>query len=408
MHRNEAPDWRSETERPKSGIVPHSPQADASPHLDEASYRAFFDGAVEGIFRTTRSGNYLAANPALARMYGYESPAQLIAELTDIAECLYVDPTRRDDFQALLKAHDQVTDFESEIRRRDGSTIWIAENARAVRDQAGALLYYEGTVEDVTARRTAETQLREALKAAEAASHAKSAFLATMSHELKTPLNAVIGFAQILQNESFGALGHPQYKSFATHIAESGLHLLHVISAILDLSRLECGEIQIEEDIICLDELLDDLVTSATSGHALPLGAGAAPIAIDVPPGAPALRADARRVRQILRNLLSNAIKFTSAEGLITISAAALDDGACAIRVADTGIGMDPEKISLALEPFKQIDGRLARRFDGLGLGLPIARALTAMHGGSLSIQSALGYGTTVSVVFPASRVIMP
>lgn len=372
--------------------------------LDEASYRAFFDGAVEGIFRTTPDGRYLAANPALAWLYGYDSPGHLIQELTDIAGCLYVDPRRRDDFQALLLANDKVTSFESEIKRRDGTRLWIAENARAVRDDQGVLLYYEGTVEDVTARRTAEARLRDALKHAEEANRAKSAFLATMSHELKTPLNAVIGFAQILQNESFGELGDPQYKTFANHIADSGLQLLHVISAILELSRLECGDEKVVDEVVTVGEIVDDVVPLQRDQ-----AAGEAPMAlisIDIESDLPSLRVDLRKIRQILRHLISNAQKFTPHDGRIDLGATLRDDGRVALFVADTGIGMDPDKIQMALEPFKQIDSRLARRFEGLGLGLTIARALAELHGGALEVVSALGQGTRVNLVLPAERVI--
>ncbi|MEI9888251.1 MAG: PAS domain S-box protein [Rhizomicrobium sp.] len=162
-------------------------RADERLGAGDASYRAFFEHAIEGIFRTTPEGRYLDVNPALARIYGYANPAALKNGLTDIADQLYVDPKRRLEFQALMQANDQVTDFDSEIRRRDGSIIWISENARAVRDWTGRIVAYEGTVEDVTAQYAAQRALRRALSGAEEASRAKSAFLAAMSHELKTP-----------------------------------------------------------------------------------------------------------------------------------------------------------------------------------------------------------------------------
>ena len=126
----------------------------------EKTYRAFFDHAIEGIFRTTPEGRYIDANPALARIYGYDSPAALMDGLTDIAGQLYVEPGRREAFRDLLRANDIVTDFVSEIRRRDGTSIWISENARAVRDWTGRLVFYEGTVADVTAKIEADTALR--------------------------------------------------------------------------------------------------------------------------------------------------------------------------------------------------------------------------------------------------------
>jgi PAS domain S-box-containing protein len=152
------------------------------------SYRGFFETAIEGIFRTTANGRYLDVNPALARIYGYDNPAELKAAFTDIAAQLYVDPRRRDEFKAIMAEHDEVIGFISEIRRRDGSTIWISENARAVRDWRNEIVGYQGTVEDVTQKFAAERAIKKGLKRAEQANRTKNAFLAMMSHELKTPL----------------------------------------------------------------------------------------------------------------------------------------------------------------------------------------------------------------------------
>lgn len=363
----------------------------------EASRVEFFDHAIEGIFLTTVDGRYLDVNPALARIYGYETPDDLIAGLTNIADQLYVDPSRRSAFQSLLRENDCVVDFVSEVRRRDGSTLWIAENARAIRNWAGQVVFYQGTVEDVTERIKANEAMRHALRQTEEASHAKSAFLAAMSHELKTPLNAVLGFSELLKSELLGPLGQPAYRSYAEDIYASGSRLLAVINDILDLARVQADAIVLESRVLTLSEVVEDALRDVRMATG-----SARPVDIDVAGDIPGIVADPERLRQILCKLLSNAFKFTPDGGKIAVDVRAATDSRISISVADEGIGMAPETIARALEPFGQVDRSLARRFEGAGLGLTIARAMVELHKGELSIISENGFGTTVTIVLPA------
>jgi PAS domain S-box-containing protein len=365
----------------------------------EASYRAFFDHAVEGIFRTTPNGHYMAVNQALADIYGYSTPEALIIGLTDIGAQLYVDARRRDEFRNLMQAHDVVTNFVSEIHHRSGRRIWISENARAVRDWSGALLCYEGTVEDVTEKFEQEHALRVALRQAEIANRMKAAFLAAMSHELKTPLNAVLGFSEIIRDEMLGPVGNPAYREYAGDIHNSGTRLLSVISDVLDVSRLEGGLLTIE----ARPENAHDLAEAAIA-LARAITRDRRRIDIDVPDGLPSLHVDPHRLAQALGNLLANALKFTPQDGRVRFAACPQSDGSLHLLVEDTGIGMAPETIAQALEPFRQLDSSLARRFEGTGLGLSIAKALAELHGGLLSVKSAVGEGTTVTIALPATR----
>jgi len=365
----------------------------------EASYRAFFEHAIEGIFRTTPEGRYIDANPALARIYGYASPAHLMAGLTDIADQLYVDPRRRLEFQKLMNADDQVSAFESEIRRRDGTTIWISENARAVRDWSGRIVCYEGTVEDVTARYVAQRATRRALVEAEEANRAKSAFLAAMSHELKTPLNAVLGFSEIMAGEMFGPISPPVYRNYAKDIHASGTRLLAIISDVLDVARLSGGAITLNARPYPVPTLVDEALTLARIATG-----DQRDVLLDVPATLPQIDADPQRLRQSLINLLSNALKFTPEGGRVSVRAWLAQNGGVSFAVTDTGIGMAQEKIVAALEPFRQLDGSLARRFEGAGLGLSIAKSLVELHGGTLSVESAVGAGTTVTIALPPVR----
>jgi len=369
--------------------------------LDETSYHAFVDAAVEGFFRTTRSGTYLIVNPALARVYGYESPEQLQREITDIARSIYLDPNRRGEFLALMAQDGVVTDFNSQIRRRDGSVIWIVENARTVTDADGQFLFYEGTVEDVTQQRESEDATRRALIETQEAVRAKAAFLAAMSHELKTPLNAILGFSDLIQQELFGPINEPRYRSYITDIHVNGQHLLDKINDILDLSRIEGRLIEMDDQAVCIRESIVaacDVVKNARTE--------AAPIEIQIPADMKLLKADPRRLQQVLAHLLSNAAKFTPREGRIEITSLLSREGGIIIKITDTGIGMEPDRIGHALEPFKQLDSRLARRFEGVGLGLPLANALVQLHQGRLSILSMPGKGTTVTVEFPPERTV--
>lgn len=366
----------------------------------EKSFRAFFDHALEGIFRTTPDGHYLAANAALARIYGYDSPEELIEGLTDIGGQLYIDPGRRDDFLAEMREHGQVTDFVSRIRRRDGSITWISENSRSVRDWTGRVVFYEGTVEDVSAEREMIEAMRRALAEAEEASRAKSAFLAAMSHELKTPLNAVLGFSEILKGEMFGPLGDLHYREYASDIHASGTRLLCIVNDILDTARLQGGAITLVSRIVTAEDLIDQAVASArkTTGDVRDLE-------IHIAPGLPSLDVDAARIGQALANLVSNALKFTPDGGRISLRVAHAPVGGVNFVVRDSGIGMDADKIANALEPFRQLDRSLARRFEGAGLGLSIAKSLAELHGGSLMVASAPGKGTTVTLSIPPARV---
>ena len=365
-------------------------------------YREVFENALWGIFQTTPDGKYVTANPALARIYGYDSPAEMLVALTDIGRQLYVDPKRRDEFVRLVHQSGTVANFESQVYRRDGTVIWIAESCREVRSKAGALLYYEGSVEEITARKRVEDELRAAKTQAEAANRAKSAFLANMSHELRTPLNAILGFAQVLKSESFGPLGTPRYQDYARDIYNSGRHLLMVINDVLDLAKIEAGRSELNVQIV-------DVGNVMAACHRL-VGEGARNGAVRLrvtPPTEPvALAADPTRIKQVLLNLLSNAIKFAPEGSRVSATGSLEADGSLLFVVADTGIGMSPDQVAQALKPFEQIDSSLARRHEGTGLGLPLTKSLVELHGGSFEIESAPGKGTTVRVRLPAERVI--
>ncbi len=260
-----------------------------------------------------------------------------------------------------------------------------------------ALIYFRQSGE----REAAWRELRMAKEEAETASRSKSEFLANTSHELRTPLNAIIGFADLLAGQKFGPLGNPRYVNYAVDIRDSGEHLLELINDVLDLSKVEYGKLELQE------EPLDIVAAAESCLRLIRPRAEAAQVALaaELPPGLPALRGDDRRLKQILLNLLSNAVKFTPAGGSVVLRARADAEG-FHLSVADTGIGIAAADLAKALSPFGQVDSRLARRYPGTGLGLPLTKAMVELHGGRLRIDSRVGLGTTVTVSLPPQRLL--
>jgi Amt family ammonium transporter len=356
----------------------------------EEKYRGIFENAVEGIFQTTLDGKYLDANPALARIYGYESVNELRDSVNNIARQLYVDTRRRSDFVGLMNERGELHGFESEVYKRDGSRIWISENVHIVRDADGKPLYYEGTVEDITERRQAEA-LRDAKEAAEAASQAKSAFLANMSHEIRTPLNGVIGMLDLLAGSDLDER-QQRYARVAKSSADS---LLSVINQILDFSKIEAGKIELEsldfDPRVLVEDTLEMFVKRAHE-KGLEL---VCHTSTDVPA---VVRGDQDRLRQVLVNLINNAVKFTERGEIVIRVSRELDsaDGvALRFSVQDTGVGIPPERRDLLFQSFSQLDASTTRRYGGTGLGLAISKALVELMGGQIGVDSIEGEGST-------------
>ena len=247
----------------------------------------------------------------------------------------------------------------------------------------------------------AAADLANALREAAAASEAKSQFLATMSHELRTPLNAVIGFSEILDRQLFGPLGDPRYSEYIHAIKTSGAHLLSLIDDILEVSRASIGNMALSEEDFAPAEVIDEAMQMV----APQAQAGNVALSTDAAIDDLCLHGDRRRVRQVLINLLANAVKFTPSGGAATLRAMADCDGVT-ISVADTGIGIAEEDIPKALERFGQVESHLSRKYGGAGLGLPLAKQLMEQHGGTLTIESAVNAGTTVTVKFPKDRIV--
>jgi signal transduction histidine kinase len=269
--------------------------------------------------------------------------------------------------------------------RREDEIGWLSRALRIFRDNA-----------------IEKQQLYLAKIGAETANRTKSDFLANMSHELRTPLNAIIGFSEVIKRSMFGPLP-ARYRDYGSDIFNSGTHLLSLINEILDLSKLEAGQFELHEESVDLAAAIQECL------HLVEPQAQKAKIGLDkaIDAELPMIRADDRRMRQILINLLSNAVKFTPEDGRVRISVSRRNGG-LAIAVSDTGIGMTPDQIPIALEPFRQIDSKLSRKYEGTGLGLPLTKHLVELHGGTLHIESRINLGTTVTIFLPPERIGPP
>ncbi|MDE2228351.1 MAG: hypothetical protein KGL11_04840 [Alphaproteobacteria bacterium] len=240
-----------------------------------------------------------------------------------------------------------------------------------------------------------------AREAAEGANRAKSEFLANMSHELRTPLNAILGFSDVMRQRLYGPLAD-KYLEYVGYIHQSGSLLLALINDILDISRIEHGKLTLDETEVDLDQVIRAslLVVHETAR------AGRHRIVENWPRRLPRVMADERKVKQILLNLLSNAIKFTPPDGRISVRVALDPLAGVIFEIVDSGIGIPSDKLAKALEPFGQVDSSLARRYNGSGLGLPLAKALVELHGGEFHLDSEVGVGTSVRFSLPSHRIV--
>lgn len=301
----------------------------------------------------------------------------------------------------------------SERRTKNGGHVNVGTDITGIKEQEAALtdnkLALEKTVRDLEAsRRKLQEQARQLVDLAEkyasektraeAANRSKSEFLANMSHELRTPLNAIIGFSEIMGSGLFGELGSPKYKEYASDIHASGTHLLELINDILDMSKIEAGRMTLETQELDVAEVADE---------SLRLVSGRAELASvkieNLLPALPAVNADKRAVKQVLLNLLSNAVKFTPAGGSIYLKGAT-KDGFVTIAVEDTGIGIPASALPKIGRPFEQVESQHSKSHKGTGLGLALSRSLVELHGGTLTIESTEGVGTTVSFTLPVAK----
>ncbi|WP_086688129.1 PAS domain-containing sensor histidine kinase [Nostoc sp. T09] len=349
--------------------------------VTEGKYRSIFENAVEGIFQSSPDGQYITANPALARIYGYSTPEEVTANFTDIEHQLYVDPNRRAEFVRLIEQYGSISEFESQIYRRDGSIVWISEKAYAVRNEQGKLLYYEGLIEDITKRKQAEEALR--------------VFFHAVSHDLRNP---VLGTLMVLKN----LLANPENKitisrSILERMVKSSDRQLNLINSLLEahVSEVEGAVLQLQP------VQLHTVVEAAIADLEPMLAENQATLTNLVTADLPLINADPTQLWRVFSNLIANAIKHNPPGLLLTINAI-LKGEMIYCTVSDNGVGISQQQSERLFDLYYR--GTNTRNSVSLGLGLYLCKQIIHAHGGEIGVNSELSEGATFWFTLPLAN----
>lgn len=354
----------------------------------EAKYKSIFDNSIEGIYQTSIDGKIITANKALLDMLGYDNMEDF---LNLDATQLYVNPDDRKAFKTIMDRDGKVIDYELRLRRKDGKEITVVENARAVKDYEGNIIYYEGMMQDITKRKEAENAIR--LLNAQ-----KDKFLSIISHDLRAPFNSILGFTEMLldDNMEFSAEEKKEFLTYIKHAAEQQLRLLNNL---LEWSRLETGRIRFEPKPSNLKKLVENSMLSLIgNAHRKNIE-----LTSEIPENI-TVNVDENLIQQLFSNLIGNAIKFTPQNGRVWIEYIATEENFVKIAVSDTGIGIPEEDFPKLFRIDTKYFSRGTEGEEGSGLGLALCAEIVQKHGGKIYVESQVNKGSSFYFTLPAVK----
>jgi PAS domain S-box-containing protein len=353
----------------------------------EQKYKELIEKMLDGVYKSTHEGKFLQVNDALVKMLGYNSKEELYN--IDIKSQLYFHESDRES-AALEEKLEEMAIFR--LRKKDGSELWVEDHGRHVLDEKGNVLYHEGVMRDVTERLRIERELIDAKEKAEEMNRLKTNFLSNMSHELRTPLIGILGYTDIMLQE----INDEEHLNMMKIINSSGNRLLRTLNQVLNLSKVESGN----SDISLIDCDVKEIIITIQNLFSAVARDKELQMELNLPDESLFLKADKNLLTSILENLVHNAIKYTP-KGKISISARQLNNNVV-IEVADTGIGIADEDKDVIFEEFRQASEGFSRKFEGTGLGLTVVKKYTDIMGGTITLNSEPGVGTTFILKFPS------